>query len=86
MKEVQDALDAGCDVEILIGWSGGGGHATMVTGVTVHADGSATITYVDDPNQGDGVAENQEHTISTDASGNFGNGTVDGFMIECVTS
>jgi hypothetical protein len=86
MEKVQDALDAGCDVEILIGWSGGGGHAAMVTGVTVHADGSATITYVDDPNQGDGVAENEEHVITTDASGDFGTGTVDGFMIECVVS
>lgn len=81
-QQVRDALDNGCAVEILIGWSGGGGHAAMVTGVTVHTDGSTTITYVDDPNQGDGVAENQEHVITTDASGEFANGTVFGFMIE----
>jgi hypothetical protein len=85
MEQVQDALENGCDVEILIGWNGGGGHAAMVTEVTVHADGSATIHYVDDPNQGDGVAENEEHVINVDATGNFGAGTVDGFLIECVT-
>lgn len=86
MKQVQDDLDAGCDVEILIRWSRGGGHAAMVTAVTRHADGSATIGYVDDPNQGDGKAENEEHVIATDDSGNFRTGTVCGFMIECVPS
>ncbi len=83
MEEVQDALDDGCDVEILISWSGGGGHVGMVTSVTSHADGSATIHYVDDPTQGDGTAENQEHVIAADAAGSFATGSVDGFMIQC---
>jgi len=83
IERVQDALDNNCDVEVLIGWNGGGGHAAMVSSVTVHADGSTTITYVDDPNQGDNKAENAHHVISTNSSGAFGTGTVDGFMIEC---
>lgn len=83
MEQVQDALEKGCDVEILITWSGGGGHAAMVTSVTTHADGSATIHYVDDPTQGDGTAENQEHAIAADDTGDFANGTADGFMIQC---
>jgi len=83
IQQVQDALDDDCDVEILIMWSGGGGHMAMVTSVTRHADGSATIHYVDDPTQGDGQAENQDNVISTDASGKFSTGTVAGFMIEC---
>ncbi len=82
MEKVQDALDADCDVEILIGWSGGG-HVAMVTSVTRHANGSYTIRYVDDP-QGDGVAENKERIISTNSTGGFGGSRVDGFMIECV--
>lgn len=83
LQEAMDALAAGCDVEALIGWSGGGGHAAMVTGMVKWPDGSYTITYVDDPTQGDDTAENQEHTIHVDADGDFDGGTVDGFMIEC---
>jgi hypothetical protein len=82
MEEVKDALEAGCDVELLISLSGGGGHVAMVVSVTDYEDGSATIAYVDDPSQGDGVAQNDEHEISTDNAGNFAGGTVDGFMIE----
>jgi len=83
IEEVQDALDADCDVEILVRWSGGGGHVAMVTTVTRHAGGSATIHYEDD-HQGDGIAENIEHVIAADASGDFDKGWVAGFMIECV--
>ncbi|MCK4873063.1 MAG: hypothetical protein KAS72_10090 [Phycisphaerales bacterium] len=79
---IMDALDEGADVEILIAWNGNGGHAAMVTGVTAHADGSYTITYVDDPNQGDGQAENEEHTIHVNPDGSFAGGQVDGFMVE----
>jgi hypothetical protein len=84
IEQVQDALDDGCDVEILIAWNATSGHAAMVTAVMSHANGSATIHYVED-NQAEPGAQNKEPLIATDASGNFG-GTrrVDGFMIECV--
>ena len=77
-----NSLGNGGDVELLIGWSGGGGHCAMVTSMTQYADGSYDITYVDDPDQSDGRAENQEHTIHVDSNGNFPGGTVDGFVME----
>jgi hypothetical protein len=84
-EQIQDIIEKlrdGADVEILISWSGGGGHAAMITSIVKHADGSYTITYVDDPDQGDGTAENEEHTIKVDANGNFQGGVVDGFLVE----
>lgn len=75
-------LGNGGDVELLIAWDGGGGHCAMVTSMTQYADGSYDITYVDDPDQSDGRAENAEHTIHVDASGDFDGGTVDGFVLE----
>ena len=80
--EAMETLENGGDVEILISWEGGGGHAAMVTSITDNGDGTYTITYVDDPNQGDGQAENQEHTITVNADGSFDGGKVDGFLTE----
>jgi hypothetical protein len=54
----------------------------MVTSITDNGDGTYTITYVDDPNQGDGQAENEEHTITVNADGSFPGGQVDGFLTE----
>ncbi len=75
-------LQQGADVEILISWTGGGGHAAMITGIVIFPDGSAIISYVDDPTQGDGQAENKEHVIYVKPDGTFQGGRVDGFMIE----
>lgn len=77
-----DAIDMDGDVEVLIGWDGGGGHAAMITSIVKWPDGSATITYVDDPTQGDGMAENEEHVIHVRPDGTFEGGRVDGFQIE----
>lgn len=82
IKEAMDTLANGGDVEIIIYWEGGGGHAAMVTSITDNGDGTYTITYVDDPNQGDGQAENEEHTITVNADGSFDGGTVGGFLTE----
>jgi hypothetical protein len=81
--EVMDAIDNGCDVEIMIAWEGGGGHAAMITSVIQLSDGSYIITYVDDPEQGDGEAENEEHTIHVRPDGTFNGGSIIGFQIEC---
>ncbi len=75
-------LGQGADIEILISWTGGGGHAAMITSITVLPDGSAIITYVDDPTQGDGNAENKEHVIVVNPDGTFPGGRVDGFLVE----
>lgn len=80
--DAMDTLEDGGDVEILISWDEGGGHAAMVTSITDNGDGTYTITYVDDPDQGDGQAENEEHTITVNADGSFDGGTVDGFITE----
>lgn len=86
---VKEALNNGGDVEILICWDDdpddpddGGGHAAMITSVINLASGGAIITYVDDPTQGNGAAENEEHTIVTDGDGDFAGGDVDGFLVE----
>jgi len=84
LDDVMDAINAGADVEILISWDPNGGHAAMITSVTKFADGSYEITYVDDPTQGDGEAENEEHTIHVQPDGSFPGGRVDGFMVERV--
>jgi len=88
---VKDILDAGGDVEALIAWSGGGGHAAMVTGIVCYGNGQFQISYVDDPEQGDGKAENEEKFLFANPDGTFNrlnpNGTVtrgriDGFLLE----
>jgi hypothetical protein len=82
LQAAQDALVAGGDVEVLIAWNPNGGHVAMVTGMIQWPDGSWTITYVDDPDQSDGRAENEEHVIQVDPGGGFDGGHVDGFMLE----
>jgi hypothetical protein len=82
LSGIMDALNDGADIELLISWSGGGGHIAMVTSIVQLADGSYLITYVDDPNQGDGKAENEEHVIHVGPDGKFPGGTVDGFLVE----
>ena len=84
IDNIMQCLRDGGDIEILISWNGGGGHAAMITQIVKHSDGSYTITYVDDPTQGDGNAENEEHVIHVAPDGTFAGGTVDGFMVEKV--
>ncbi|MHC5115194.1 MAG: hypothetical protein ACYTGP_12290 [Planctomycetota bacterium] len=79
-----DAINDGGDVEIMVAWDGGGGHAAMVKSIIKWPDGSATVTYVDDPTQGDGVAENKEHTIHINPDGTFDGGTLIGFQVETI--
>ena len=81
---MQQDQDDGCDIDVLIAWNGGGGHAAMITSITELANGQYEITYVDDPNQGDGKAENQEHTITVNPDGTFAGGRVFGFLVECL--
>ena len=85
LSNVMDVLNHGGDVEILISWNPSGGHAAMVKSIVRRADGSYEITYVDDPTQGDGTAENEEHIITVDRNGNFDGGHVDGFLVESRT-
>jgi hypothetical protein len=82
IDDAMDTLDKGGDVEILITWDGGGGHAAMITSITDNGDGTYTITYVDDPDQDDGKPGNEEHTITVKGDGSFDGGHVDGFLIE----
>lgn len=84
IDDVMDAINEGADVEILISWDPNGGHAAMITSITKFADDSYEITYVDDPTQGDGKAENEEHTIHVKPDGSFPGGRVDGFLVERV--
>ncbi|MCP3904900.1 MAG: hypothetical protein GY715_14845 [Planctomycetes bacterium] len=87
MADICDAADAindGGDVEIMIAWSGGGGHAAMIKSIIKWPDGSATITYVDDPTQGDGTAANEEHVIHVNPDGTFDGGSIIGFQIETI--
>ena len=84
-----DAIDSGGDVEVMIGWTDAagtpiGGHAAMVTAISKWEDGSVTLTYVDDPRQGDGIAANQEHVIHIAADGTFAEGRILGFQIETI--
>jgi hypothetical protein len=85
LGSIEDAIDTlgdGGDVEILITWDDGTGHAAMVTSITDNGDGTYTITYVDDPDQTDNEPGNEEHTITVNADGSFDGGQVDGFITE----
>jgi hypothetical protein len=86
--DAMDTLNNGGDVEILISWpeeDGGGGHVAMISSIVDNGDGTYQITYVDDPDQGDGVAENEEVVITVDGNGDIiegGAGHIDGLLIE----
>jgi hypothetical protein len=87
--DAMDTLNGGGDVELLISWTGGGGHAAMIVSIIDNGDGTYQITYIDDPDQGDGVAENEEVVITVDSNGNIlsgGSGHVDGLLIETLHS
>lgn len=87
--DAADTLNDGGDVEILITWDGGGGHVGMITSIVDLGNGTYQITYIDDPNQGDGIADNQEHVIVVDGDGDIlsgGNGSVHGLLIENLNS
>ena len=87
--EAIDILNGGGDVEILINWTGGGGHVGMISSIVENEDGTYTITYIDDPEQEDGVAENEEVVIVVDANGDIlsgGDGSIDGLLIETLHS
>lgn len=81
-----EGLTAGADVEMRIVWPNGQGHFVMVTEiVALGKDKGYQIKYVDDPRQGDGQAQNQEHTITVDKDGRItsgGGGSVASFMVE----
>jgi hypothetical protein len=86
---VINALNNGGDVEIKIRWNGGG-HVAMVTSVTQLPNGLLQITYIDDPRQGDGRAQNQPTTLVVNPAngaivgGNFpvGGAWVQTFLVE----
>jgi hypothetical protein len=87
--DAMDTLNGGGDVEILIIWPDGSGHVAMISSIIDNGDGTYTITYVDDPDQGDGVAENEEVTITVDSDGNIiagGSGHIHGLLIETLHS
>lgn len=77
------ALDSGGDVEALIKWSGKNiGHMVMITSITQIDKTHFQIKYIDDPVQGDGKAENQEHVITVNRDGTFEGGQISHLMIE----
>jgi hypothetical protein len=80
--EAMDALELGLDVEVMLQWFGGGGHAPMVTSMTALSSGGYIITYIDDPAQGDDVAANEEYVLAVDQTGYFDYGQLLGFQIE----
>lgn len=80
---VMGSLNSGADVEILIKWNNQEtGHAAMVTSITKIDKDHFEVKYVDDPTQGDGKAENQEHVIIVDKDGNFPGGKITHMMVE----
>jgi hypothetical protein len=85
LKKAHDALAAGGDVEVIITWKGGGGHAAFVKQIVLMKGGTAQITYVDDPNQKDNKAQNKEHVIHIAANGAFNQGQVIAFLVETKT-
>lgn len=77
------ALNSGADIELVIKWNNQEiGHVAMVTSITQIGKNQWQIKYVDDPVQGDGKAENQEHVIVVDRDGNFEGGKVTDLLIE----
>lgn len=87
IDDAMDTLNNGGDVEILIRWKNAngedtGGHVGMIVSIVDNGDGTFQITYIDDPDQTDGQAKNEQHTITVDANGNFPGGRVYGLLIE----
>jgi hypothetical protein len=66
--QAMNILANGGDVEINIGWQGGG-HVAMIVQIVLYSNGIYQITYVDDGVQGDGAASNTVHTILVAANG-----------------
>jgi hypothetical protein len=67
-NQAMNILANGGDVEINIGWQGGG-HVAMIVQIVLYSNGIYQITYVDDGTQGDGQANNTVHTILVNANG-----------------
>ena len=97
LRELEEALDEALaeaeqeDEEIariiddlLLALDSPGGHTAMVTRIVKLDDGSYEITYIDDPQQGDGEAENVETTIVVGPDGAFLGGQVDTLLLEQV--
>jgi len=82
------------DVELMVSWGRNaagesmGGHAAFISGIQKNSDGSFTVTIIDDPNQGNGTAENNKYTLSFEANGalrGYGTGArLIGFQTETV--
>jgi hypothetical protein len=80
-----NTLNGGGDVEVLITWPDGSGHVAMITSIVSLPGGGYQITYVDDPTQGDGVAQNEQVTITVDGTGKLtsgGTGSIVGLLTE----
>lgn len=67
-NQAMNILANGGDVEINIGWQGGG-HVAMIVQIVLYANGIYQITYVDDGTQGDNQANNTVHTILVNGNG-----------------
>lgn len=81
-QAAMDTLNRNGDVELGVAWGTGadgkslGGHRTFVSEVQELQDSSGNVTgyvvrTIDDPEQGDGKAENSTHTMKFDANGNL---------------
>jgi len=82
-KKAMDTLKKGGDVEVGVSWGTGtkdgkpaslGAHRAFVSEIQEIKDSSGNTTgyvvkIIDDPNQGDGKAENKTHTLKFDAAG-----------------
>lgn len=83
IKLLMDELNKGADVEIIIKWDNQDiGHVAMVTSITQIGKNQWQVKYVDDPTQGDGKAENQEHVITVNGDGSFAGGKITHFLVE----
>jgi hypothetical protein len=90
--QVISSLNATGDVEIGVGWAGGGGHCIFVTGVTTVYTNGVPYRYIvnglQDPNQGGTSISNQTTQYTFDTSGNLldnGGGSLNSFRIEMAT-
>ncbi|HEX2212718.1 MAG TPA: hypothetical protein VHH12_04525 [Mycobacterium sp.] len=82
--DAMDTLEEGGDVEIII-QQPGIGHVGMIVSIVDLGNGTYQITYVDDPDQEDGAAENEDNVIVVDSNGTIisgGVGSIQGFLME----